>query len=193
MRRNFKIVFSLLVISFLLSWRVPKVIPSEHISFSAQKIELAGFNNLYKVDEHLYRSEQPNSKGMIEIQNIGIGTILNVRNSKNDDAKIKGTNLELIHLPIRAGAISYEEVLESLKIIIKTPKKILVHCKHGSDRTGCIVAAYRMAINGWTKEEAITEFLEPRFGYHGTWFPNILNLLNKLDIEKLKKDIEFSK
>jgi tyrosine-protein phosphatase SIW14 len=76
-----------------------------------------------------------------------------------------------------------------LKVIIKSEKPVLLHCKHGSDRTGCIVAAYRMAISGWTKEEAIREFREGGFGYHENWYPNILRLINSMDIEQLKKDI----
>ncbi len=189
--RSLKIVITLLIISFLFGCHSPKVITTEQTSTSSQKIEISGFNNLYKVDEHLFRSEQPDSKGMLELQNNGIGVILNLRDIKNDKQVGKGTNLELIHLPMRASKISYGDVVNALKIIKKSSQKILVHCKHGSDRTGCIVAAYRMTINGWTKEQAINEFLAPRFGYHAKCFPNILTLLNSLDVEKLKRDIEM--
>lgn len=193
MKKNVKIVFNLLGIFFLSGCHVTKVTTDNIGSPLSQKIEIIGFNNLYKVDEHLYRSEQPDSKGMFELQNLGIGTVLNVRNFKNDDAEIKGTILEQIHLPMRAAKISYNDVIDALKTIKRSSKKVLVHCKHGSDRTGCIVAAYRMAVCGWTKEQAINEFLDPRFGYHSTWFPNILDLLNTFDVEKLKKDVDIAK
>ncbi|OFY82579.1 MAG: hypothetical protein A3F72_00395 [Bacteroidetes bacterium RIFCSPLOWO2_12_FULL_35_15] len=192
MKKNIKIVFNLLVIFFLSACHVTKVTSDNTGSTLSQKIEISGFSNLYKVDAHLYRSEQPDSKGMIELQNLGIGTVLNVRNFKNDEAEIKGTNMELIHLPMRAAKISYDDMVDALKTIKRSSKKVLVHCKHGSDRTGCIVAAYRMTFCGWTKEQAINEFLDPRFGYHETWFPNILKLLNTFDIEKLKKDVAIS-
>lgn len=188
-KRHYKIVITLPIISLLLSCHATKVITTEQTSF-VQKIEIPGFYNLYKVDEHLYRSEQPDLKETVELQNIGIEIVLNIRNWKKDEAEIKGTNLELVHLPMKATKISYDDVVDALKIIKKSSKKVLVHCKHGSDRTGCIVAAYRMAVCGWTKKQAINEFLDPRFGYHETWFPNILKLLNDLDVEKLKKDIE---
>lgn len=192
MKKNIKIVFNLLVIFFLSGCHVTKITTDNTGSPLSQKIEISGFNNLYKVDEHLYRSEQPDSKGMLELQSLGIGTVLNVRNFKNDDAELKGTNMELIHLPMRASEISYDDMVDALKKIKISSKKVLIHCKHGSDRTGCIVAAYRMAFCGWTKEQAINEFLDPRFGYHQTWFPNILKLLNTFDVEKLKKDVAIS-
>lgn len=192
MRRIFKLLFYLITLTFLFSCHSSRVIATQRTSFS-QRVEISGFYNLYKVDDHLYRSEQPDSKGMLALEKLGIGTVLNVRNCKNDDAEIKGTNMERVHLPMRAAKISYDDMVTALKTIKRSSKKVLVHCKHGSDRTGCIVAAYRMAFCGWTKEQAINEFLDPRFGYHSTWFPNILNLLNTFDVEKLKKDVNIAK
>lgn len=192
MGRISKKIIYLIALSFLFACHTTKVIAPQQ-NFFSQKIEIASFENLYNVDDHLYRSEQPDSKGWIELNNLGIGTVLNLRNWKSDMMVENNTGMEFIHFPIKAGAISYEEVKEALKIIIKTQKKVLVHCKHGSDRTGCIVAVYRMVVNGWTREKSINEFLDPRFGYHEKWFPNILKLLKKLDIEKLKKELELSK
>jgi len=52
------------------------------------------------------------------------------------------------------------------------------------------MAAYRIIKCGWTKEEAIKELREGGFGYHEKAYPNIIRLVNSLDIEKLKKDIQ---
>ena len=155
----------------------------------ATKVKIQGLNNLYKVNSDLYRSEQPGSQEMILLENLGIKTVINVRQIHNDNREAKNTKLVLEHIPINTWTISYDEVVMVLKVIIKSEKPVLLHCKHGSDRTGCIVAAFRMAISGWTKEEAIREFREGGFGYHEKWYPNILRLINSIDIEKLKNDI----
>ena len=68
---------------------------------------------------------------------------------------------------------------------------MLVHCKHGSDRTGCVVAAYRMVFNNWSKEDAIQEFKDEKFGYHENMFPNLVNLLESIDVESLKTEVKF--
>ena len=40
--------------------------------------------------------------------------------------------------------------------------RVLVHCKDGVDRTGMIVAIYRMTPEGWTSNDALAE--AERFG-----------------------------
>ena len=61
----------------------------------AQKIQSSSFQNLYKVDENLFRSEQPTKMGMKELQDLGVKTILNVRNLRNDNCEGKSSNLIL--------------------------------------------------------------------------------------------------
>jgi protein tyrosine/serine phosphatase len=62
---------------------------------------------------------------------------------------------------------------------------VLVHCHHGADRTGCIVAVYRMIVNDWTREAAIEEFRNGGYGYHDKMFPNLLELLETIDLTNL--------
>jgi protein tyrosine/serine phosphatase len=62
----------------------------------------------------------------------------------------------------------------------------LVHCQHGADRTGTMIAIYRMAVQGWRKEEAIQEMTTGDFGYHTVW-GNLIRYLNALDVEALRK------
>ena len=156
----------------------------------AQKIQSSSFQNLYKVDENLFRSEQPTKMGMKELQGLGVKTILNVRNLSNDNCEGKSTNLILRKKRINTWTIKYDEVVSALKIIQESPKPVLIHCKHGSDRTGCVVAAYRMSFQNWTKEDAIYEFKSGGYGYHEDAFKNVLLLLESIDVEKLKNDLK---
>lgn len=156
----------------------------------AQKANIEGLHNAYKVDDNLYRSEQPGCIGMGAVQRQGIQTILNLRLIWNDKNKIQKTNLTGTQIPIRTGKISYEDLVKSLTAINHAKKPILIHCWHGSDRTGCVVAAYRIINNGWTKEQAIHELISGGFGFHQKWFPNIIDLINSLDVEKLKQDVK---
>jgi len=47
-------------------------------------------------------------------------------------------------------------------------------------------AAYRIAVQGWTKEEALKEMTVGGFGFHGIW-DNPIQWIDKLDIDKIKK------
>lgn len=153
------------------------------------KVNVNSLENLYKVDDNLYRSEQPNASDMKALEQFGMKTVLNLRRVQDDNREARNTSLKLHHIPINTFKMSYEELLQSVRIIEKAEKPVLVHCLHGSDRTGVVVAAYRMTTQGWTKEAAIKEFKEGGYGYHDGWFPNLVELLESLDVQKLKTDL----
>ena len=62
------------------------------------------------------------------------------------------------------------EVLAFLRTVIKPENApVFVHCRNGSDRTGTMVAAYRVVVQGWSKEAAIREMRDGPFGFHLIW------------------------
>lgn len=50
-----------------------------------------------------------------------------------------------------------------------------------------MVAIYRVAVEGWTKEEAIDEIKNGGFGFHKIW-KGIPKFLRELDVEKVKRE-----
>ena len=187
MRFYLRIFFLLSILCFNNSYTKAQNLTSNP---SAYKLNIGEFTNLYRVDDSLYRCEQPNRKGFILIDNIGIKTVINLRQRKTDNHKIKKTGLILINVPMNAWTISYKDIITGIKAINGAKKPVLVHCKHGADRTGCIVAIYRIVKCDWTREDAIKEFRYGGFHYHEKSFPNILRLLETVDIEQIKKDLK---
>jgi hypothetical protein len=47
-------------------------------------------------------------------------------------------------------------------------------------------ALYRVAVQGWSKEEALKEMSQGGFGFHGIW-GNLIQWINALDVERIKK------
>ncbi|QXP79051.1 MULTISPECIES: fused DSP-PTPase phosphatase/NAD kinase-like protein [Winogradskyella] len=151
-----------------------------------KQIESKHFKNLYKVNSVLYRSEQPSKKGFKDIDSIGVKTILNLRRRWNNKKKAKDFNFNLVHQPIKTKALNKDDILNALLVIQNSEQPVLVHCWHGSDRTGTIIAAYRMVVENWSKELAIEEFQNDNLGYHFKMYPHLLILLKNLDVEKLQ-------
>lgn len=60
-----------------------------------------------------------------------------------------------------------DHVAEVLAIIQAAPKPALISCRAGVDRTGIIAAAYRVLVDGKSREEAIKEM----DGFHSPWNP----------------------
>lgn len=156
----------------------------------AEKILSRNFNNFYQVDAMVYRSEKPSFMGIKELTALGIKSVLNLHGKTSRRKIRKNKEIQFNSIKINPDNISYEDILNALKFINKMETPINIHCYYGADRTGCIIAAYRMAVQGWSRKDAINEFLLGGFGYHERLFPNILFLLETIDIEKLKEDLE---
>ncbi len=144
--------------------------------------------NFHKVDEQVYRSAQPSKSEMNWAKAKGIKTIINLRNVIDDKQEIKGTRLTQIRIPLQAKKLTYDDIVITLSAINAAEKPVLIHCLHGSDRTGCMIAAYHM-YKGMEKQEAIDQFIEKKYGYNRKLFPNILELLEDLDVDQLSNDL----
>jgi len=49
-----------------------------------------------------------------------------------------------------------------------------------------MVALYRVAVEGWSQEEAVKEMTQGGFGFHGIW-DDLIAWIKGLDIEEIKK------
>ncbi len=161
--------------------------PEERPADWAKPVELDGVPNLYQVSPTLYRSAQPTAEGMKGLEKQGVKTIVNLRSFHSDRDEIAGTDLAYEHIPMRAWHPEEEEAVRFLRIVTdKERQPVLVHCQHGADRTGALCAVYRVAVQGWTKEEAIREMTEGGFGFHTVWM-NLPEWIRDLDIDRIKK------
>lgn len=156
---------------------------------SATKLPPHAPKNYHQVSETLYRSGQPKKPEMIYLEQQGIKTIFNLRNKQNDKREIKGTSLKEEWNPMRAKKITYEDMLECMKEFKDAPKPALVHCRRGSDRTGCFVACYRIIFENSSKEKAIKELMNEEYGYMHKLFPNIREFIEQLDVQQFRSDI----
>ena len=153
----------------------------------ATPIAKPGLPNLYRVSDTLYRSAQPTAEGMKQLEEMGIKTVVNLRQHHSDDDLLTGLGLEGEHIESSAMGMTTEQVVRFLRIATdKTRGPLLVHCKHGADRTGVMCAAYRIVVEGWTKSEALDEMVEGDFGHHAIW-GNLRRFVDKLDVDDVKR------
>lgn len=153
----------------------------------AQPVRLEGVPNLYRVSDELYRGDQPNPQGMQNLKQLGLKTIINLRSFHSDRDEIGETGLAYEHIFMKAWHPEEEDVVRFLKIATD-PKRapVLVHCQHGADRTGALIAVYRIAVQGWSKAEAIREMTQGGFGFHQIW-GNLPEWIQKLNIDRIKR------
>ncbi|MHC4694858.1 MAG: fused DSP-PTPase phosphatase/NAD kinase-like protein [Planctomycetota bacterium] len=152
----------------------------------AQRLEVPGVENLHKVSDELYRGAQPTRKGMQQLKELGVKTIVNLRSFHSDRDEIGDTGLSYEHIYMKTWHAEDEEVERFLKIVTdekRTPA--FVHCQRGADRTGTMCAIYRVAVQDWSKDEAIEEMTKGGFGFYSGW-KNLINYIRELDIEEIK-------
>ena len=153
-------------------------------------MELEGVPNFHQVSPSLYRSAQPTETGMANLKKMGIRTVINLRSFHSDRDEISDTGLAYEHIYMKAWHPERKEVIRFLQIVTDPNRApILVHCKHGADRTGTMCAIYRIALEGWSVEDAIKEMTEGDFNFHEVW-DNLPEFIEELNIDEIKMKLE---
>lgn len=131
-----------------------------------QHLKAKGIPNFGQVTPTLYRGGQPSAEGFEKLAHMGIAIVVDTGRSKRDETLINNLGMAYVSLPWYCPFPKDEVFERFIKITLENPgKKIFVHCRLGDDRTGMMIAAYRMGQQGWTAKEAMQEMHE--FGYRG--------------------------
>ncbi len=121
--------------------------------------------NLYRMVPNLYRSALPRARDLPELQTLGIATVINFY-QRGDEHWLKNPKVVQVHLPLRTDRIDDVDVIEVLRSIRQAQSRgpVLIHCKHGQNRTGLVAALYRVIYQHWSKEQALAEMRGGGFG-----------------------------
>jgi tyrosine-protein phosphatase SIW14 len=142
--------------------------PSQAKHTIARELTFPGVPRFGEVTPTLYRGGQPNQEGFSNLAGMGINIVVDLRGSRVSERRLV-TGLGMRYVPLHWQCFSPrdEHFAQFLTLLRENPgKKVFVHCRVGNDRTGMDIAAYRMAEQGWTAEEARKEM--EAFGVN--WF-----------------------
>jgi protein tyrosine/serine phosphatase len=136
-----------------------------------------GIDNFGQVDAHLYRGAQPQLTAFAQLQKLGIGTVVRFNpegeNMAAEKNQVESLGMKFVSLPWSGlGYPTHEEVVTFLDLLRDHPDgKIFVHCRLGADRTGVMVALYRLTFSHWNMALALGEMRA--FHYHHTLLPHL--------------------
>jgi len=126
----------------------------------ATPIALDGVPNLFEVSDDLYRSAQPTPDGLLALKRLGVRTVIDQREFHNDRAAAKQADLLDEELSIQTWHITDDEVVTVMRLLADPHGgPYLIHCHHGSDRTGLMIAMYRVLHQHWTTQQALAEMI----------------------------------
>lgn len=121
-----------------------------------------GITNFGRVDERIYRGAQPDDAGMASLKQLGIKSIINLRMGedilKAEVERACAYSILYTNVPLSGmGRPTDEQIHRVLSLIESLPAPVFIHCQHGCDRTGTVIACYRIKHDGWSGEAAFQE------------------------------------
>ncbi len=121
-----------------------------------------GIRNFGKINEELYRGAQPDAAGIRNLKRLGVKSIVNLRSPgedwKRELADAEASGIVFTNIPLSGiRRPKLEQVKQVLAAIKALPPPVFIHCRHGCDRTGTIVACYRIEYEKWSNLAALQE------------------------------------
>ncbi|MFJ4607550.1 phosphatase domain-containing protein [Pseudomonas atacamensis] len=149
----------------------------------AQPVE-AQFN-LFRMSPTLYRSALPSPGAVPLLNDLHVVTVINFLPDADSDW-LSAPGIKQVQLPYRTNHVDDSDVLKALRAIqsAEADGPVLMHCKHGSDRTGLMAAMYRVVVQGWSKEQALKEMTEGGFG-DSQHFHDSVRYVMQADVDRL--------
>lgn len=121
-----------------------------------------GIVNFGKVNDHLYRGAQPDANGVANLKKLGVTLIINLRTKEEpsalEAAQASSNAIAYTNIPLKGvSRPSDQDMARILATIENAPGPVFVHCEHGCDRTGTVIACYRIQHDGWDARAAFKE------------------------------------
>jgi protein tyrosine phosphatase (PTP) superfamily phosphohydrolase (DUF442 family) len=169
-RRGFnskKVQATFLVLFFGLAFITPA---------SARPDEPEGFpqidiDNFGQMSERFFRGAQPGEEDYKALADLGINTIIDLRNDPKEYARpaTEAAGMKYVNIPMSDKKRPSDEQIEAFLKLIKDPATgvFYVHCKGGRHRTGVMGAVYRYNHHRWNYDQVYKEM--KKYDYYSRW------------------------
>ncbi len=131
----------------------------------AANIEAPGVPNFDAVNDHIYRGAQPTDEGFKTLAKLGVKTVIDLRREgetgghsiKEEQSAVEAAGMRYVSVPMAGLVAPSDQDVRKVLDILESGEPVFVHCRKGKDRTGTVIACYRIEHDGWTNKEAMKE------------------------------------
>jgi len=147
--------------------------------------------NFGQMDDNFFRGAQPLPDDYKSLADLGIKTIIDLRNDPTDYEKsaAEAVGIKYINIPMSGWKSPSDSDLQQFLKIANDPEtgKFFVHCKAGIHRTGVAGAVYRMNKYGWGYDQVYQEMKKYNFSsglVHGSLKSYVKDYAKKVESQK---------
>ena len=125
--------------------------------------EPAGVPNFHVVNDRIYRGAQPSPEGFQSLAKMGINTVIDLREADGnmllEKKQVEAAGMRFVNVPMHGLESPHPEDVAKVLAVFNDNNagKVFVHCKRGADRTGTVVACYRISHDKWDNSKALGE------------------------------------
>ncbi len=122
--------------------------------------------NFHQVDVDLFRGARPTSSGLQWLAQHHIKTVINLEDRTGEveleQFLVKKDKMQFLNFGMSGIFTPIDETVNAALAAVANPalRPIYIHCRFGRDRTGLIVALYRVRFEKWTPRAAYNELLQ---------------------------------
>ena len=118
--------------------------------------------NFHQVNEHIYRGGQPEPQAWQSLAKMGVKTVIDLRREDEhstaaESQAVGAAGMIYVNVPMKGVVAPSNEQIAKVLTLLNSPDLVFVHCKRGADRTGAVIACYRIAHDRWQQKQAMQE------------------------------------
>ena len=132
----------------------PKALPSI--------AEVSGIPNFHQVDDHVYRGGQPSAEAWPSLARLGVKTVIDLRREDEHSTAaeaqaVSAAGMKYVNVPMKGVVAPANQQITTVLQLLNSGDPVFVHCHRGSDRTGAVIACYRISHDRWDRKRALGE------------------------------------
>ena len=123
----------------------------------------AGVPNFHEVGDRIYRGAQPSTQGFHSLASLGVKTVIDLRGEGGRSAEerkvVEAAGMRYLAIPLGGYSAPTDQQVTKLLAVLndESAGPVFVHCRRGADRTGTIIACYRISHDHWETDKALDE------------------------------------